>query len=597
MGKKKPFIDKKNSTTYSLIFRETEDVDDEPERLLVPTEEVPPVPDSMREDGPSSAATARAYLNQMMAEDEDDGLITEDRRKENILMGFPDDGYDYVKHLRTIGARGKAVDTRTGGSSSSAPSNDGPSIYIAAPRAVPPSQDAKVVDATATAVDTIEQEDDSEDVPEEIGAAGTILEEGQHVQKLMLAELKALEAAMAQAELDDADDDFGSEGEGDLEDEFIIQATAAPAAGTAAPRPVVSRHANSRQAAAAALKAALASRREASQLGPVRPTTGQLEVLEDRFSMLLGEYDEAELGDLEYGLDAAQGEADLEHFADILDQFLAEQRSAAALAAGAGAAEGQDDDGSAGLDDDDEDEYEEYSSGVEEGEEGDEVPELRPLASRAAANSKVVSLAERDEQVSVVVVVLLLCAPGACLLVPACWCLPAAWCCLPVRQAHPICCPCLPQVIAATKAAGRRLASQRPSDELTSMMVPEENPREHWDCESVLSIRSNVSNHPRKISEPTRLKAGSKAGSQVNSLSNAIAGIIKLSAKTGLPSTVLPKGSAAAAGDEDEEMGSAEGSDEEMAFNEVSGSVMCAVSECCARILRRLAAVTLLACV
>lgn len=102
------------------------------------------------------------------------------------------------------------------------------------------------------------------------------------------------------------------------------------------------------------------------------------------------------------------------------------------------------------------------------------------------------------------------------------------------------------------------------------MMVPEENPRDHWDCESVLSIRSNVSNHPRKISEPMRVKAGSTAGTQANSLSSAIAGIIKLSAKTGLPSTVLPNGSAAA-GDEDEEMGSAEGSDEEMTFNEVGG--------------------------
>ncbi len=58
-----------------------------------------------------------------------------------------------------------------------------------------------------------------------------------------------------------------------------------------------------------------------------------------------------------------------------------------------------------------------------------------------------------------------------------------------VRPTQPLHLPLPPQAIAATKAAGRRLAQARPADELTHMMVPEENPRERWDCESVLSIR------------------------------------------------------------------------------------------------------------
>ncbi len=37
MGKKK-FIDKRNSVTYSLVFRSTEDADDVPERVLVDAE-------------------------------------------------------------------------------------------------------------------------------------------------------------------------------------------------------------------------------------------------------------------------------------------------------------------------------------------------------------------------------------------------------------------------------------------------------------------------------------------------------------------------------------------------------------------------------
>lgn len=35
MGRKKSFIDKKKATTYNLIYRSTEDADDEPERMLV----------------------------------------------------------------------------------------------------------------------------------------------------------------------------------------------------------------------------------------------------------------------------------------------------------------------------------------------------------------------------------------------------------------------------------------------------------------------------------------------------------------------------------------------------------------------------------
>jgi protein LTV1 len=369
MGKKKkPFIDKRNSTTYSLIFRETEDVDDAVERLLVPADAVPEAPDSTRpEAGPSGMATARALLSQMRGEEEEEGEgeeqgdgMAEERRKENILSGFPDDGYDYVKHLRTIGGRGRA-DLPLGSSAAeaAAPASDGPSVYLAAPRVQAPDADAKLVDARAAAVRFTAA---PAELPEEVGAAGVIVDDRLHVQKQMQAELRELEAAMDEAEREgEGYEDFDSEGEGDLEDDFILGATAAAEGAEAdEPRPLRPRGAAGRQSAAAALKAALAHRREAA---PARQATGQLEVLEDRFSLLLGEYDADELGDLEDGLDAAQGDADLEQFADILDQFLAEQRRAD-LGLAAAAAGGQEE---VSEDDDDEEEDEEEDEDEEEG--------------------------------------------------------------------------------------------------------------------------------------------------------------------------------------------------------------------------------------
>lgn len=46
---------------------------------------------------------------------------------------------------------------------------------------------------------------------------------------------------------------------------------------------------------------------------------------------------------------------------------------------------------------------------------------------------------------------------------------------------------------------------------------------ERWDCESILSLTSNLENHPAKIVEPQR-RTGGRGG-----------GLIRLSAKTGMP--------------------------------------------------------------
>lgn len=51
-------------------------------------------------------------------------------------------------------------------------------------------------------------------------------------------------------------------------------------------------------------------------------------------------------------------------------------------------------------------------------------------------------------------------------------------------------------------------------------------PREQWDCESVLSLRSNLSNHPGQIRDEVRVCASTRRGRGSR---------VQLSAKTGLP--------------------------------------------------------------
>ena len=70
-----------------------------------------------------------------------------------------------------------------------------------------------------------------------------------------------------------------------------------------------------------------------------------------------------------------------------------------------------------------------------------------------------------------------------------------------------------------------------------------EQPRERWDCESVLSMRSNLDNHPGRIAEPGQPRRRPRTPSQ-QSVSTAGGRHITLSAKTGLPVGVLSGGKA-----------------------------------------------------
>ena len=55
---------------------------------------------------------------------------------------------------------------------------------------------------------------------------------------------------------------------------------------------------------------------------------------------------------------------------------------------------------------------------------------------------------------------------------------------------------------ALRKAEEAEVTGQRRDTEL--VIMPADHMRERWDCESVLSLRSNLDNHPGRIAEPGR---------------------------------------------------------------------------------------------
>lgn len=159
MGKKKPFIDKKKSTTYSLIYRSQDDAQADPEgsdRILQPTDSVG-VPDVQTEQvGRWPPGHPLAWLQAERA-----NRVTDDaRRREIVSLGLPDDGYDYMKHLRIVGGPGSTSLAQVPQSSESSrrlkegielvdEDATGPSIFVPATRHKQVAvRDEKMVDAT-----------------------------------------------------------------------------------------------------------------------------------------------------------------------------------------------------------------------------------------------------------------------------------------------------------------------------------------------------------------------------------------------------------------------------------------------------------------
>lgn len=100
-GRKKKFIDKKNSATFQLIARDTSDPSfSQSDRVFVRVDNNPvsfPVADdSAFDDSPDD------YYYDDGGGGVSGGPLPEGVRREILELGFPDDGYNYLNHLREI---------------------------------------------------------------------------------------------------------------------------------------------------------------------------------------------------------------------------------------------------------------------------------------------------------------------------------------------------------------------------------------------------------------------------------------------------------------------------------------------------------------
>eukprot|EP00884_Botryococcus_braunii_P023517 jgi/Botrbrau1/984/Bobra.114_1s0024.1 len=224
---KKPFIDKKRATTYNLVFRSAEDdVDAGPARELIAASKNIGVgrPDPEAVAAAGRARSARYPVGHPLSflEELESTPISEERRQELIELGFPDDGYDYLKHLRTLGVGRAGLEAQQGSGSPVEEGNwAGPSIFVPALHVEPPLEDIKYFDARHLVVH--QGADDQVDAVQLAGGVTALTREVEHVSKHAHKEVEEIEEMMRQLEWVDGGD--GPDGLGTLLDDFVLTAT------------------------------------------------------------------------------------------------------------------------------------------------------------------------------------------------------------------------------------------------------------------------------------------------------------------------------------------------------------------------------------
>lgn len=212
MGKGK-FIDKKNSATFQILTRDTSDpnytggpsgdlvfvrVDNNP-YTVEGLDDVQPNDDAFSVDGPTSkfadAPEADYGAGYGYSGCQSKKPLPDHIRREIIELGFPDDGYNYLTHLREI--------KNTGGGS----------VYYDNPKAklkqLPP--DVKAYNASRVGISEVDEESDDKSI---YAVASKTF--NAKIEKVVDDEIAAL--------LDDSDlSRFGSDVE-DLEEDFVAKA-------------------------------------------------------------------------------------------------------------------------------------------------------------------------------------------------------------------------------------------------------------------------------------------------------------------------------------------------------------------------------------
>lgn len=190
MGGKKKFIDKKNSVTFHLMARDSTDpVYTESDRVFVRVDNNLLSADSIFADSPDDPD---AEFDTEYAQDS--RILSDEVRKEILELGFPDDGYNYLTHLREIKNSG------------------GGSNFFTNPKfKLEHVNDVKAYDASRVRVKEVDEEPEENILYNVASSTANV-----RVQKAVDPEVAAL--------LDDSDASrFGSDVE-DLEEDFVVKA-------------------------------------------------------------------------------------------------------------------------------------------------------------------------------------------------------------------------------------------------------------------------------------------------------------------------------------------------------------------------------------
>jgi len=495
---KKKFIDKKNSTTYSLVYRSAEDGDEVGENQG--DERVLYDKNAKKENVVTSKDLERErYGNPLSWLNEEDSIwgggqvgtsgLDESRRQELIELGFDDDGYDYLKHLRTLG-RGQARlegleedrnndDDNDGAREQEKEGQgkivvhenkkkyanketenvlDGASVFVKAPVSKAPEEDVAVFDASGLTV--LQQVADENEATGLMGGV-TAFSRKQREKPKKNQDLIDVEKLMEEAEMDGEDPEGRILGDGDLLDDFIITATGISGLDGVVDDGNQSEELTnsltddfidwkSQEGSSATDEGTYAEHRPGSIASTYWREERQdrknlLSIIDEQFEHLAVEYDEDELGYMDDKADEINGVADVHDFTHVLDEFVRDHPKRG---------EGSDTDSKKKIFL--QEEMELYGFGNEDADVA-----IR-MARQAIRRAEEVEDADHKEK-------------------------------------------------------------QRNGD---SDLILEKK-KEQWDCESILSLKSNLYNHPGTISEPARHKSPAP-------------GTIRLN-KHGLPADYIPK--------------------------------------------------------
>ncbi|EFJ39629.1 hypothetical protein VOLCADRAFT_100746 [Volvox carteri f. nagariensis] len=140
MGKKKAFINKKKAVTYSLVYRDpSEDPDGEDggQRVLAPVggprglhHTSDDYSDTYEyEDSVYDSEYTFSMSRSAAAHHDESYTLSEERRRELLALGFPDDGYDYLRHLRDLGRGNQQQFPHRGGAAAAAAAGGGRQLH------------------------------------------------------------------------------------------------------------------------------------------------------------------------------------------------------------------------------------------------------------------------------------------------------------------------------------------------------------------------------------------------------------------------------------------------------------------------------------